>query len=143
MFFITGTGSAQGVRQLQFRLPAEWTITQVTCPSLVRWSVESRQIHSRRKPLSCVSAPAKSHSCTAYSGRIHRKNQNWKSPLIELVDADAQRGYLMINTDETLGVRGESLSSVRREDISAAALVTGLDINLGGRLYFTGAKTGL
>ena len=28
----------RGVRELQFQLPRQWTVTEVTCPSLVRWS---------------------------------------------------------------------------------------------------------
>jgi hypothetical protein len=126
----------RGVRQLQFRIPSEWTIMQVTCPSLVRWSIEPSnsgqpQILTVRLSTGKV-GPVALHIQAAAA----RKNQNWLSPRIELVDADSQRGYLMINTDETLGVRGETLKSVRREDVAAASLVPGLDLNLGGRLYF-------
>ncbi|MHC4116139.1 MAG: hypothetical protein ACYSWO_01400 [Planctomycetota bacterium] len=33
----------RGVRELHFQLPAEWTITEVACPSLVRWSVDTKK----------------------------------------------------------------------------------------------------
>ncbi|MBN1973497.1 MAG: hypothetical protein JW787_07640 [Sedimentisphaerales bacterium] len=130
----------RGVRQLQFRLPAEWTITQVTCPNLVRWSIDRDDSILIKSQIQILTVRLSTGKVGTVALRIQaacaRKNQTWSSPRIELVDADAQRGYLMVNTDETLGVRGETLASVRREDISAAALVTGLDINLGGRLYF-------
>lgn len=127
----------RGVRQLQFQLPSQWTITQVTCPSLVRWSIETT---ANKPDLQTLTVRLRSAKVGAVSVRIQaaaaRENNKWSSPQVKLVDADTERGYLMVNTDDTLGIRGENLTSVRREDISAASLVTGLDANLGGRLYF-------
>ena len=42
----------RGVRELRFRLPAKWTITDVTCPDLVRWSVDTAGQPSGLKALS-------------------------------------------------------------------------------------------
>lgn len=128
----------RGVRQLQFKLPDEWTITQVACPNLVRWSIEQDSSASAGTQILTVRLSTGKVGTVALriQAACARKNQTWNSPRIELVDADAHRGYIMVNTDETLGVRGETLSSVRREDASAAAWITGLDANLGGRLYF-------
>ncbi len=128
----------RGVRQLRFKLPSDWTITQVTCPNLVRWSIENNDSASAGNQILNVRLSTGKVGTVALriQAACARKKQTWNSPRIELVDADAQRGYIMVNTDETLGVRGETLSSVRREDASAAAWITGLDANLGGRLYF-------
>ena len=131
----------RGVRQLQFHLSGEWTITQVTCPNLVKWSIDKNASAQELKTLTVRLGSAKTGTVALHiQADAARDNQKWHSPRIELADADAERGYLMVNTDETLGVRGETLSAVRREDISAAAFVTGLDVNHGGRLYFHWGK---
>ena len=131
----------RGVRQLQFQLPSEWTILQVTCPNLVRWSIDMDANSQEPQTLTVRLGSAKVGAVAlSIQAAAPRENQNWRSPYVELVNADAERGYLMVNTDETLGVRGETLTSVRREDTSAAGLVTGLDANMGGRLYFHWGK---
>ena len=131
----------RGVRQLQFHFPSEWTILQVTCPNLVRWSVERNANSQEPQTLTVRLGSAKVGTVAlSIQAAASRDNQKWQSPYIKLVDADAERGYLMVNTNEILGVRGETLASVRREDTSAAALVKGLDANLGGRLYFHWGK---
>jgi len=124
----------RGVRELQFRLPGEWTITDVSSPGLVRWSVESAgQLSTLAVRLGAakVGATALHIKATAL-----RTGQAWAAPHIVLVDAAFQRGYLLLNTDEALGVRGEKVVDVRREDALAAALVPGLVGGAIGPLYF-------
>ena len=124
----------RGVRELQFRLPPEWTITDVSSPSLVRWSVETAgQLSTLAVRLGAakVGATALHIKATAL-----RTGQAWAAPHIMLVDAAFQRGYLLLNTDEALGVRGEKVLDVRREDALAAALVPGLVAGTTGPLYF-------
>jgi hypothetical protein len=124
----------RGVRELQFRLPSEWTITDVSSPGLVRWSVEpAGQLSTLAVRLGAakVGATALHIKATAL-----RTGQAWAAPHIILVDAAFQRGYLLLNTDEALGVRGEKVVDVRREDALAAALVPGLVGGATGPLYF-------
>ncbi len=124
----------RGVRELQFRLPGEWTITDVSSPSLVRWSVETAgQLSTLAVRLGAakVGATALHIKATAI-----RTGQAWAAPHIILVDAAFQRGYVLLNTDEALGVRGEKVVDVRREDALSAALVPGLVAGATGPLYF-------
>ncbi len=125
----------RGVRQLQFQLPTQWTVTEVTCPSLVRWSVEEASPSS--KTLSVRLRSGKVGTVALHiKATAERKAEAWQSPRVLLVDAAYQRGYLMVNTSEGLGVRGERVTSARREDISAVGSVAGLVGGTGARLYF-------
>jgi len=127
----------RGVRELQFQLPRQWTVTEVTCPSLVRWSVKPGD---NAKALQTLSVRLRSGKVGTVAVHIKatatRTGQSWHSPRVALVDADFQRGYMMVNTDDELGVRGEKASGVRREDISATASLPGMVGASGGRLYF-------
>jgi hypothetical protein len=129
----------RGVRELQFQLQSEWTVTEVICPSLVRWSVavvenetgQGSKILSVRLRSARVGTTALHIKATAPRG-----GQIWHGPRVILIDAAFQRGYLMVSTDEGLAVRGEKLADMRREDVSAAALVPGMISAAAGRLYF-------
>jgi len=174
----------RGVRELQFQLPLEWTVTEVTCPSLVRWSVAAVVRNAVRHPAEDsigenetgqgsprpseglgskiltvrlrsarvgttalhikATAPHQLNSNRADPDRVqpHVLRQGtigagiWHGPRVILVGAVFQRGYLMVNTDEGLAVRGEKLTGVRREDVSAAASIPGMVGAAAGRLYF-------
>ena len=129
----------RGVRELQFQLPFQWTVTEVTCPSLVRWSVaavenetgQGSKIISVRLRSAKVGTTALHIRATAPRGA-----GIWHGPRVNLIEAAFQRGYLMVSTDEGLAVRGEKLADVRREDVSAAASVPGMISVPAGRLYF-------
>ncbi|MHC4666294.1 MAG: hypothetical protein ACYS9T_10120, partial [Planctomycetota bacterium] len=126
----------RGVRQLQFQLPSQWTVTEITCPSLVRWSVDSPpglltpQTLTVRLRSAKVGTTALHIKATAF-----RTGQAWKGPPIALVEAAFQRGYLMVNTDEELRVRAEKLTYARRED-AARVSIPGIVGTSTGRLYF-------
>lgn len=127
----------RGVRQLQFQLGSQWTITDVTCPSLVRWSVEQPAEQMAVQTLTILLRSGKVDAVALHIKAVaERKEQNWRSSPVVLVDAQSQRGYLVVNLDEGLGVRGQKLRSARREDVSVAALVSGLGTEAAGRLYF-------
>ncbi len=135
----------RGVRELEFELPAEWTVTEITCPSLVQWSVgAAEQAHGiERDP-----APRESRIKVRLRGgrvgsvALHikatapQRGSSWRSPGLVLVDAVYQRGYMVVNTDEGLRVRGEKLICARREDMPTTTFVPGLLGGPGGRLYF-------
>ena len=65
-----------------------------------------------------------------------RRGETWHSPAVTLTSAAYERGYLLVNTDEGIGVRGEKLVGARRGDVSAMVSVTGLVSGTPGRLYF-------
>jgi len=129
----------RGVRELQFQLSSQWIVTEVTCPSLVRWSVatvenetgQGSKILTVRLRSARVGTTALHIKATA-----PRTGEIWYGPRVILVGAAFQRGYLMVSTDEGLAVRGEKLTDVRREDVSAAASVPGMVSAVTGRLYF-------
>jgi hypothetical protein len=127
----------RGVRELQFQLPSEWTITKVTCPSLVRWSVDTAEEPQGPKML-IVRLRTDKVGATALhiEASAVRTDQRWYGPRVVLVGAAYQRGYLMVNTDEELSVRGQELTDARREDVSAAASLPGMVGAPAGRLYF-------
>jgi len=127
----------RAVRELRFQLPSEWTITEVTCPNLVRWSVDTPQGPPEAKTLSVRLRSDKVGTTALHiEASAIRTGQRWYGPRVILVGAAYQRGYLMVNVDEGLGVRGEKLSDARREDVSAVASVPGMVSGPGGRLYF-------
>ena len=127
----------RGVRELQFQLLPEWTITEVTCPSLVRWSVDTAEEPQEVKTLTLRLRSEKVGATTLHIKALAvRKDDTWYAPRVILVGASYQRGYVMVNTDEGLSVRGEKLTDARREDVSAVASVPGMVSAPAGRLYF-------
>ncbi len=127
----------RGVRELQFQLPPEWTIIEVTCPSLVRWSVDTAEEPQEVKTLTVRLRSEKVGATTLHIKALAvRKDDTWYAPRVILVGASYQRGYVMVNTDEGLSVRGEKLTDARREDVSAVASVPGMVSAPAGRLYF-------
>ena len=126
-----------GVRQLQFQLGSTWTITEVTCPSLVKWSIEQPTEQQAAQTLTVLLRSGKVGAVALHiEASAELNEQSWKSPRVVLVGAQSQRGYLMVNLDEGLGIRGQRLTEARREDVSTVSLVSGLNAGTGGRLYF-------
>ncbi|MHC4542065.1 MAG: hypothetical protein ACYS74_20140, partial [Planctomycetota bacterium] len=133
----------RGAREVQFHLPSEWTITEVTCPSLVRWSIDTAQVSPGLQTLT-VRLRSEKTGTTALHIRASaiRTGDAWRAPRVNLVGASYQRGTMLVNTDEGLSVRAEQLTEARREDVSAVASVPGmvgpssLRAAGAGRLYF-------
>ena len=132
----------RGARELKFQLPPEWTITEVTCPNLVKWSVDADEGPQALKTLTVrlrsekVGATVLHMKATAPVKQPERGEDRWVGPRVMLVDASYERGYLLVNIDEGLSVRAEALADARREDISATASVPGMVGGAAGRLYF-------
>jgi hypothetical protein len=127
----------RGVRELQFHLPGEWTITEVACPSLVKWSVVPASAPGGSQILGVRLRSAKVGTTALHiSASAVREGKSWRAPKVLLAGAAFQRGYLMVDTDEGLGVRAEKLTDARRQDVSAAASVPGLAVGSTGLLYF-------
>ena len=127
----------RGVRQLQFRVPSDWTITQVTCPSLVRWSIAEPDDQQGEQTLIVRLRSAKTGSTALHiKATAQRRDGLWHGPRVALIDAAFQRGYLLVSTDEGIGLRGENLTNSRREDVSATAAIAGLMGLSVGQLYF-------
>ncbi|MBN2210195.1 MAG: hypothetical protein JW709_02260 [Sedimentisphaerales bacterium] len=129
----------RGVKELSFHVPAEWTVTEVTCPDLVKWSVSDLKQDETGKELKAIIVRLRSAKTGTLALHIKattlREGRMWRSPQVILDGAEFQRGYLLVNTAENLHVRGEKLSGVRRENplaIAAAGIIGGTT----ERLYF-------
>jgi hypothetical protein len=127
----------RGVRELEFELPAEWTVTEITCPSLVQWSVRMAEQAQGMEIIKVRLRSGKVGSVALHiKATAPQRGSSWRSPRLVLVDAVYQRGYMVVNTDEGLRVRGEKLADARREDVPTTISVPGLLGGPGGRLYF-------
>ena len=127
----------RGVRDLEFELPAEWTVTDIACPSLVQWSVGTAEQSQGMGRIKVRLRAGRVGSVALHiKATAPQRSSLWHSARIALVDAAYQRGYMVVNTDEGLRVRGEKLVDVRREDMPATISVPGLLGGPGGRLYF-------
>ncbi|HUT30558.1 MAG TPA: hypothetical protein VMX13_12260 [Sedimentisphaerales bacterium] len=126
----------RGVRELEFGLPGEWTVTEVTSAGLVQWSVGQA-----REPLGQQRLTVRLRSAKVGTTALHikaaasRAEGAWRAPRVSLAGAAFERGYVMVNTDEELRVRSEELVQACREDASAAS-VPGIVSTSAGRLYF-------
>jgi len=130
----------RGQRQLEFEIPAAWTITEVTCPDLLRWSIEKIPPNGAKSPIQRLQVKLRSGKAGTKTlhiqGTAAREGATWENPRILLSGAGYQRGYLLVSPNEQLHVRGESISQVRREDMQTASSLPGLVADLNGRLYF-------
>ncbi|MCD6394623.1 MAG: hypothetical protein J7M40_14105 [Planctomycetes bacterium] len=126
----------RGVRELGFEVPAEWTITDVTCPSLVKWSVDE-DAALKTKTLTVRLRSAKTGTVALHIKALAELRQGlWQGPRVVLKDASFQRGYLLVSTDKAIGVRREKLTRARRADVAATAQIAGLVGLSAGQLYF-------
>jgi hypothetical protein len=129
----------RGVRELRLSLDDSWTVTDVSCPTLVKWSVaapatapaDGRQ--TLLVQLRDVQRGTVALNIRAVSGL---ENSAWRSPRIVLEDAAYQRGYLLVDAQSDLRVRKETLVSARREDPAASAAAARVLGATGGRLYY-------
>jgi hypothetical protein len=131
------------VRQLQFQLPPNWTVTEVTCPSLAKWSVtqtDNQPVVKKGTDHKILTVNLRSGKLGTVPLRIRATAgfapEQWRTPGVILSDAAFQRGYLMVHTDEELRLQGEKLDDARREDVSAAGSLPGMISGGTGRLYF-------
>ncbi|MHC4327079.1 MAG: hypothetical protein ACYSWW_03025, partial [Planctomycetota bacterium] len=126
-----------GARELQFRLPSEWTITKVTCPGLVRWSIDTSEEPQGPKTLGVRLRSDKiGTTVLRIEASAVRESQRWYGPHLSLVGAAYQRGYLTVSTAEGLSVQGQELTDARREDASAVASMPGMVGGPAGHLFF-------
>jgi hypothetical protein len=126
----------RGVRELEFGLPGEWTVTEVTSPGLVQWSTGQATGPLGRQKLTVRLRSAKVGTTALHiKAAASRTDGVWRAPRVSLVGAAFERGYVMVNTDEELRVRSEKLIQACREDASAAQ-VPGIITTSAARLYF-------
>ena len=134
----------RGVRELVFRIPAEWTVTAVTCPSLLRWSVAPAGADGAKRLVVGLRRAERGTQAVHVAATAPRKGAKWRSPGVTLEGADFQRGYLIVETDDELRIRGEKLDDARREAGSSAGPSGPLAPAPGGRLFHHwGARWGV
>lgn len=114
----------RGVREMQFAVPKGWTITDVTCPNMVRWSLDAPAANT---------APAQATDDQILTVRLRSAQRGsqavlikasapfsgltWTSPAVRLLAADHQRGYLLVDAGDDLKFRADHLTSARRENV--------------------------
>ena len=148
----------RGVRELRFTMPVEWTITDVTCPNMVKWAIVPEYMaveddQGRRVQTLTVRLRTASRGLQQVSIKATAKFAGlaWRSPAVNLVGADYQRGYMLVDTGDDLKVKGESLTFARRENTQMAAgeiraqvsvlevyqqFIAGTLVTAGSRLYY-------
>ncbi len=127
----------RSLRELSFALPREWTITQVNCPDLARWNVENIKGSGLQTLVMQLRSPRQGGlNLHVEAAAPWNDKGSWQSPVFNLVGANFQRGYLLVNDDKGLKVRDEKLNDGRREDIAASASEAGIPPNSSGRLYY-------
>lgn len=125
----------RGVRELRFALPAEWTVTEVTCVRLLKWSVEP--VDNKTQELAVRLRSAKTGTTALHIKALAKSAEGiWHGPKINLADAAFERGYMLVSADEGVRVRSERLIDAQREAISATASIAGLQGLTAGQLYF-------
>jgi len=130
----------RGARELQFQLPANWTVTEVTCPGLVRWSISEPP--AANQPLMLT---VRLRSAEVGTTAVHIKavaettDTDWLAPNVTMPDAAFQRGCIIVEPDEELRIRAEKLTNAAREDPTAVS-VTGISAAAAGQLYFHWGK---
>ena len=109
----------RGVRELGFTLDGQWTVTDVACPSLVRWSVQTpAQPGGRQKLIVQLGRTRRGTQAIQIRAGCPRSRRAWRSPRVSLSDAAFERGFLAVDTGPSLRVRGQTLRNARREDAS-------------------------
>jgi len=130
----------RGARELQFQLPANWTVTEVTCPGLVRWLISEPP--AANQPLTLT---VRLRSAEVGTTAVHIKavaettDTDWLAPNVTMPDAAFQRGCIIVEPDEELRIRAEKLTNAAREDPTAVS-VPGISAAAAGQLYFHWGK---
>ncbi|HUT00950.1 MAG TPA: hypothetical protein VM031_00740, partial [Phycisphaerae bacterium] len=127
----------RGVRELTFAVPAAWTITNVSCPALVQWSVAAAVKPGDPKKLRVrLRTASRGTKALRIRATAPRGGLAWTSPFVNLQNADFEHGHLLVDTGGELKVRGQTLTRARREDVSRANSVLGLLAAAQGRLFY-------
>ena len=105
----------RAVRELRFAVPTDWTISDVACDNLVKWSIETGkatqtlvvQLAGGNRTTVALHIQA-----TAPMGR----STTWTSPLVSLVGGDFQRGFISVDSGAQLRIRGPKVADARQMD---------------------------
>ena len=127
----------RGVRELTLLVPAAYTITDVSCPALVKWDVTAPATGGAdQKLIVRLRAASRGTKAMNIQASAVRGGSAWTSPSIRLVDADFEQGHLLVDTGGQLRVRGQSVRSALRSDLARANVIPGLLAATQGRLYY-------
>ncbi|MDP6634935.1 MAG: hypothetical protein QGG42_08565 [Phycisphaerae bacterium] len=125
----------RGLRELVFSLDPNWTITDVSCPSLVQWSVVTPDGKGSKELTVRLRSATRGTRALHIRASAAMGEMSWSSPAVSLVGAGYQRGYVLVDPGEQLAVRAEKLISARRQDIRGVSGIAGMT-GSSGRLYF-------
>ena len=125
----------RGLRELVLGLDPTWTITDVSCPSLVQWSVVTPEGPGPKKLTVRLRSATRGTRALHIRASAPMGKSAWSSPAVSLVGAGYQRGYVLVDPGDQLAVRAEKLIGARRQDIRGVSDVAGMT-GSSGRLYF-------
>jgi len=127
----------RGVRELTLLVPAAYTITEVSCPALVKWNVVAAPAgKADQKLIVRLRTASRGTKAMNIQATAVRSGSAWASPSIRLVGADFEQGHLLVDTGGQLRVRGESVANALRGDLARANVIPGLLAATQGRLYY-------
>ncbi|MBI5722922.1 MAG: hypothetical protein HZA50_03110 [Planctomycetes bacterium] len=124
----------RGTRELQFLLPKNWTVTDVECPSMVKWLLEDAK--GDQKLTVRLRAASRGDQALRLQAVAKNPEDAWTGPYLRMVDAAHERGYMVVDPGDELRIRGELLGDARREDPVACRQQTVVPIGLAGRIYY-------
>ena len=124
----------KGIREFTFRMDPGWTVTEISSPDLVRWSVKDDKDGTQ---LLRVDLRNSTTGTKTIQFRAHAPPAGfeWPGPRLVLQDADFQRGHLLVDPGTSRTFRAETKKNSLRQDLSTASRVNGLTSS-NGRLFF-------
>ncbi len=125
----------RGRRELVFGLDPVWTITDVSCSSLVKWSVSTPEGKGSKELTVRLRSATRGTRALHIRASAPMGRSNWSSPTVSLIGAGYQRGYVLVDPGEQLAVCAETLTGARRQDIRGVSKIVGMT-GSAGRLYF-------
>ena len=87
----------RGVSELQFSLPVGYTVTNVACPNLVRWSVRAAGKVKHLVVQLRATGPGQRALHVKATGTALGAAAKWRAPQMRLIGAAFQRGYLLVD----------------------------------------------
>ena len=127
----------RGVRELTLLVPAAYTITDVSCPEMVKWDVVPAPAGgAEQKLIVRLRTASRGTKAMNIQATAVRGGPAWASPSIRLAGSDFEQGHLLVDTGGQLRVRGESFRNALRSDLAQANAIPGLLAATQGRLYY-------
>jgi hypothetical protein len=124
----------KGIREFTFKIDPGWTVTEISSPDLVRWSVKDDAGGSQLLKVDLRSSTTGTKTIQ-FKAHAPPADFKWAGPRLVLQGADFQRGHLLVDPGTSRTFRAETRKDTLRQDLSTASRVNGLTSS-NGRLFF-------